>query len=71
MKGYVARKRLNWRKIKQRLRQILIYDADIRWKPGLRKEVEQPHRLNKKTAFGCNKSHCKICRKKRNEMEKE
>jgi len=35
--------------------------------PGMytRKDVEQPHRLAKKPAFGCRRGNCKICRKKR------
>jgi len=44
--------------IKKRVTQIKKLDS---FKPEERKEMLQPHRLHKGSAFGCNKSRCKIC----------
>ncbi len=54
------RRRATRRIIEKRLRQIQqvgIVDGN--------KDVEQPHRLAKRVAFGCRVSNCKICAKER------
>lgn len=49
------RRRKTYKIIEKRIRQIQNQEYTID------KALEQPHRLAKRKAFGCNRSRCKIC----------
>jgi hypothetical protein len=54
------RRRDTWLVIKRRLKQLKIaYNCGCFFYGE--ENFEQPHRLSKKTPFGCSRSHCLMC----------
>jgi len=51
----INRRKETWRIIKKRLRQIYLVGGNEQ------KVLNEPHRLAKRRAFGCSRSHCAIC----------
>ena len=52
--------------IKKRVKQIKLACAS---NESENKDLKEPHRLSKKTAFGCKKPSCNICRHKKPQEE--